>query len=75
MPIRYVDSDEWYPVYLLRDKPRGRRDIPAAEFSAEELAAIERVEAEFHAWQKKIAIRFGFDRTVDEWPLEIEGET
>ncbi len=57
--IRYCDEDEWYPVLSLRvEGPRPYDDRPAAEFSEDEIARIEKAFAEFDWAQALLHERF-----------------
>jgi len=56
----YVDQEEWYPVFTLKDKEiwPGCFGQPV-EFTDDEIADYLRVQKEFDAWQKKIGERSG----------------
>ena len=57
MPKFEIFPEEWWPVSTLRTYDGGGGE--AAEFTDAEIADLKRVEAEFAAWQRKIAERFG----------------
>ncbi len=46
MPIKFIDADEWYPVFSLTDDEAYRPDYKA-EFSEEELNRIKTAFSEF----------------------------
>lgn len=56
-PKFYAEAIEEYPVWKLYDHPSWPTEVPL-DFSEEELADFRRVEAEYDAWQEKIAARF-----------------
>ena len=63
MPKRSIFLAEFYPVMVLRNYESERM----AEFTDEEIMELKRIEAEWAAWQIKIAERFGFKKKVRDW--------
>lgn len=55
--LRYASAIEVYPVWSLTDSPEFSGDIGLG-FSAAEIADYARVQAEYDAWQDKIAARY-----------------
>jgi hypothetical protein len=60
MPRWHLNLVEWWPVLvLIRQAGYNDDAYPPQEFTAEELADLQRVDAEFTAWQHRLAQRFG----------------
>lgn len=56
MAIKYMDVEEWYPVFGLRDF--GLEGEEPRNWTEEELVEYEAMMELFHAWQKRIRERY-----------------
>lgn len=58
MTLRFIDADEWHPVYSIEETNVGLYKRPA-EFTDEELADYADVMRRFDEWQEKLRDRCG----------------